>query len=317
MMSLTMRDIFIEEIYHRMKKDDRIFFLTADFGSPKLDLIRNDSVTKDNYLNVGIAEANLINLATGLALEGFTVYSYAISAFISMRSYEQIRNNLALMSQLHKNLNVNMIGVGAGLSYDMSGPSHHCLEDLSIMRTLPNIEIFSPSDNILTEKFVDYSIKTKKPKYIRLDGKPLPNIYENNTYILENGFSELRKGKDICLVSTGYMTHTAIKVADTLEDYKIGIIDIFLLRPLNDNLFFETIKQYKYIITMEEGFINKGGLDSLVSSILDKKNWKSSLIRIGFDDKYVFDIGSRDFLHRLNRLDKDNIVRIIKGLKIE
>ncbi len=313
-MITTMRDVLIENIYHRMKIDDNIFFLTADFGSPKLDLIRKDFPY--NYINVGIAEANLINLSTGLALEGFTVYSYAISAFLSMRAYEQIRNNLALISQLKKNLNVNMISVGAGLSYDMSGPSHHCLEDLSIMRTLPNIEIFSPSDNILTEKFFDYSIKIKKPKYIRLDGKPLSNIYNDkiNDIKIEDGFYELKKGKDICIVSTGYMTHTALRVTDMLKEYKIGVIDIFLLRPFNDNLFFNIISKYRYVITIEEAFINKGGLDGLVSSILDRKNSDIKLIRIGFEDKYVFDIGGRNYLHMLNNLDENSIIKVIKTI---
>lgn len=311
--NITMRDVLIEIIYDRMKYDENIFFVTADFGSPKLDLIRKDF--KNRFLNVGIAEQNLINISTGLALEGFTVYAYAISAFITMRGFEQIRNNLSLMAQF-KDLNVNMIGVGTGLSYDMSGPSHHCLEDISVMRTLPNIQIFSPSDNNLVKKFVNYSINCKNPKYIRLDGKPLPNIYDNIDFKIENGFYEFKKGENICLISTGYMTHTAIKSIDILANKNnIGIIDIFMLRPLDVDLFYEKIKDYKTIITMEEGFINKGGLDSLISSILDSKNSNIKLIRIGFEDKYVFDIGSRYYLHRLNNLDENSIIRTIKVIK--
>lgn len=316
----TMRDVFIEQINHRMCEDDNIFFLCADFGSPKLDDLKKKF--KDRFINVGIAEQNLINVSTGLALEGYTVYVYAIAPFLTMRAYEQIRINLSLQSQL-KDINVNLLGVGAGLSYDVSGPTHHCLEDISIMRTLPNIMIFSPSDWILTRKFVDYSIKIKKPKYIRLDGKPLSRIYEDiDDSMLKNGFIELKKGKDICLISTGYMTHTAIKVVDIFKDYynnkdcdnKIGIVDVFLLKPLNDDLLFETIKEYKCAITIEEAFINKGGMDSVISNIIDKKNSNIELIRIGFKDKYVFDIGSRDYLHRLNNLDEDSIVETIKLL---
>lgn len=315
----AMRDVFIEQIYHRMHEDNNIFFLCADFGSPKLDSIRKDF--KDRFINVGIAEQNLINISTGLALEGYTVYSYAIAPFLIMRAYEQIRINLSLHAQL-KDINVNLIGVGAGLSYDVSGPTHHCLEDISIMRTLPNIVIFSPSDWTLTQKFVDYSIKIKKPKYIRLDGKPLPQIYKDiDDTTLNNGFSELKKGKEICLISTGYMTHTAIKVANIFRNYdnkdfddKIGVIDIFLLRPLNEDLLFETIKNYDNVITMEEAFINKGGLDSLLSNILCRKNSDVKLVRIGFGDNYVFNIGSRDYLHRLNNLDENYIIRTVKSL---
>lgn len=310
----TMRDVFIEQIYHRMHEDQNIFFLCADFGSPKLDYIREDF--KDRFINVGIAEQNLINVSTGLALEGYTVYAYAIAPFLTMRAYEQIRVNLSLHAQL-RDINVNLIGVGAGLSYDVSGPTHHCLEDISIMRTLPNITVFSPSDWVLAQKFVDYSIMVKKPKYIRFDGKPLAQIYENiDDVILENGFCEIKKGNEICLVSTGYMTHRAVNVANMLakDNISVGVIDAFLLKPVNEDFLFKSIKKYKYIITLEEAFINKGGLDSLVSCVMDSKNSNIKLKRMGFKDAYVFDIGSRDYLHKLNKMDEESIIKIIKEI---
>ena len=310
----AMRDVFIEQIYHRMHEDQDIFFLCADFGSPKLDYIREDF--KDRFINVGIAEQNLINVSTGLALEGYTVYAYAIAPFLTMRAYEQIRVNLSLHAQLRE-INVNLIGVGAGLSYDVSGPTHHCLEDISIMRTLPNITVFSPSDWVLAQKFVDYSIRVKKPKYIRFDGKPLAQIYENiDDLTLENGFCEIKKGSEICLVSTGYMTHRAVNVANMLaeDDISVGVIDAFLLKPMNENEFFETVKRYKCVITIEEAFINKGGLDSLVSCVVDSNNSNIKLKRMGFKDAYVFDIGSRDYLHKINNLDEESIIKIIKEI---
>src|SRR4030043_1505192 len=107
-----MRDVFIEQIYNRMVKDDNLFFVSADFGSPKLDNLREKF--KDRFINVGIAEQNLINISTGLALEGYIVYAYAIAPFLTMRAYEQIRN-LSLLSQI-KEVNLNLIGVGIGLS---------------------------------------------------------------------------------------------------------------------------------------------------------------------------------------------------------
>lgn len=303
-----MRDIFIEGIYERMNKNKQIFFLSADFGSPALDKLRKDF--KDRFINVGIAEQNLINIATGLALEDYTVYAYAIAPFITMRAYEQIRQNLSISSQI-KPLNVNLIGVGAGLSYDVSGPSHHCLEDISIMRLLPNFVVFSPSDRKLVEEFVDYSIKIKMPKYLRFDSKPLPLIYANiNDLNLENGFYELLKGKKLCLVSTGYMTHTALKAAEEIGN--IGVVDIFILKPFNGNLLFKTLKKYEYIITLEEGFINNGGLDSLISSLLHDYQSAIKLKRLGFKDKYVFDLGDRKYLHKLNNLDEKSIIKIIK-----
>ena len=312
----TMRDVFIDGIFHKMEEDEDIFFISADFGSPMLDKLRDKF--KDRFINVGIAEQNLINISTGLALEGFTVYAYAIAPFLTMRAFEQIRINLSLHAQF-KAVNVNFIGVGAGLSYDVSGPTHHCLEDISIIRTLPNIILFSPSDWVLAQEFIDYSINVKKPKYLRFDGKPLNNIYESMENVgLDDGFKEIKKGNEICLISTGYMTHTAIKTADTLakDGIKAGVTDVFLLKPINENLFIETLKDYKYLITIEEAFINKGGLDSLVSSIIDKYDLNIKLKRIGFKDAYVFDVGGREYLHKINNLDDISIAKCIKDVLI-
>ena len=305
----AMRDVFIEAIYDRMRGDDTLFFLTADFGSPKLDKIREEF--PENFINVGIAEQNLINVATGLALEGFTVYAYAIAPFLTMRAYEQIRNNLSLLSQI-KDLNVNIVGVGAGLSYDVSGPTHHCLEDISIMRTLPNISVFSPSDWVLAGSFVDYSIKVKKPKYLRFDSKPTPRIYESiGNDDLRKGFYELAKGEKVCLVSTGFVTHNALRAVQGLveDNIHVGLIDLFLLRPLDEDAFFNSLKRYDCIITIEEAFKNRGGLDSLVSAVLESREAGARIRRMGFDDKYVFEMGGRDFLHKLYGLDQESIMR--------
>ena len=310
----AMRDCFIEGLCQRMKQDKSIFFLCADFGSPKLDKLREKF--PDRFINVGIAEQNLINIATGLALEGFTVYAYAIAPFLIMRAYEQIRINLSLHAQLKK-ININLVGVGAGLSYDVSGPTHHCLEDITIMRALPNIEVISPSDWVLAEKFIDYSIKVKKPKYLRFDGKPLPKIYNGSERVkIGNGFYEFRKGSRVCFVSTGIMTHKALNASKILSKQGIsaGVIDIFMLKPINADALYEVLKKYEAIVVLEEAFINKGGLDSLILGILNSKRSKIKVKNMGFSDSYVFDIGSRDYLHKLNKLDEASIIKNAKEL---
>jgi transketolase len=306
-----MRDCLIEKICDEMSKNKKIFFLSADFGALALDRLRTKF--KDRFINVGIAEQNLINISTGLAMEGFIVFAYGISAFISMRCYEQLRINLSLFSQF-RNINVNLIGVGSGLSYDISGPSHHCLEDISIIRTLPNFILFSPSDYILTEKFTKFAISVKKPKYMRLDGKPLPQIYNSIRSInLENGFYELIEGEKVCMVSTGFMTHKALKVANKLKNkISVGVIDVFLLKPINEDLLLDSLKKYRYIITIEEAFINKGGLDSIISNLLVSKAHNIRLQRIGFNDTHIFTVGNREYLHRLHGLDEENIIAVIE-----
>jgi transketolase len=175
--------------------------------------------------------------------------------------------------------------------------------------------LFSPSDLKLTEKFVDYSIRIKKPKYLRLDGKPLPQIYDSiKDSEFQNGFKELVKGEKICLVSTGYMSHKALRVANLLNErqIRVGVIDLFMLKPLNEELFSETINPYDYVVTLEEAFINKGGLDSLVTNILTRRNSKFRIKRMGFEDTYIFDMGSREHLHKLNNLDEESIIKVIE-----
>lgn len=308
----VMRDAFIEKLYERMFTDDSIFFVSADFGAPALDKLRANFA--DRFINVGIAEQNLINVATGLALEGFKVYAYAIAPFISMRAYEQIRTSVSILSQI-RDININLIGVGAGLSYDVTGPTHHCLEDSCIMMVLPNFVVFSPSDPVLSEKFVDYTLQYSGPKYIRLDGKPQPTLYsEEDNISFDNGFSELRKGTDVCIVSTGYMTHLALKTAKLLsqDNIQTGVVDVYFLKPFNEKLLLKILSEYKHVVTMEESFLNKGSLDSIIGNLCFSNRLFIGMTKLGFGDKYVFDVGNREHLYKLNKLDQENIIKKIK-----
>ncbi len=310
----VMRDILIEEIYQRMKGNNKIFFLSADFGSPALDRLREDF--PDRFINVGIAEQNLISIAAGLGLEGYTVFAYAIAPFLSMRAFEQIRISLALMAQTRE-VNVNLIGVGAGLSYDVTGPTHHCLEDIALMRLLPNVNVVSPADASFMGDIATYAISSNKPCYIRLDGKALPRLYPSGSQpLFSDGFSSLRTGKKICLVSTGYMTHVALQVADALgkEGCPVGLVDVFLLKNLNTSKLQSELRSYDILVTLEEGFIWRGGLDSLVASLTLSSKTPKPVYPLGFNDAYIFEVGDRKHLHEVAGLGVDRIVEQIKTL---
>ena len=309
----AMRDVFLEKLYKKMFVDDSIFFITADFGAPTLDKIRTDF--PDRFINVGIAEQNLINVSVGLALEGFKVYVYGIALFLTLRAYEQIRTNISMFTQI-RDLNINLIGVGIGLSYDVVGPTHHCLEDSCIMNVLPGFTIFTPSDATMAGEFVDYSLKHSGPKYIRLDGKPQPDLYiAKNIIPFHDGFCEARKGKDVCIISSGHMTHLALETASLLgkqETISTGVIDQFFLKPFNEEKLLKILSVYRHIVTMEEAFINKGSLDSIIEHLCFSNRLFVGMTKFGFDDKYVFEVGNREHLHKVNGLDQDSIVNKIK-----
>jgi len=304
-----MRDSFIDGVYDLMRKRSDIFFLSADFGSPSLDKIRYDFPKK--FFNVGIAEQDLIGIAAGLALEGFIIYAYAIASFLSMRAFEQIRVNLSLMGQI-KPMNVNLVSVGAGVSYDIAGATHHCLEDISLMRLLPHIELFSPSDSILAGGFVKHSLNTGI-KYLRLDGKSLENIYVNNKPDFDDGFSCLRSGSSLCIVATGYMTHSALKVSDILkaDGLSCSVIDMFLLKKFKSKKLADFLKQHKYIFTIEEGFTGVGGLDACIMPLVPRGAYFKNF---GFSANYCFASGTRDFLHKQVGLHPLTIANQIKEI---
>ncbi|HIP13112.1 MAG TPA: transketolase [Arcobacter sp.] len=297
----AMRDVFLQSLYEKMETNKKIFFVTADFGSPILDKIREDYPNR--FINVGIAEQNLVNVATGLALEGFIVYAYAIAPFITMRCYEQIRVNVSVLSHVRP-MNINLIGVGAGVSYAMSGPTHHCLEDLSIMKTLPNMEVFSPSDYMTAEAYVERTLAIKKPKYIRFDAKPMIAL-EDEIQDFDNGFRVLQNGKKLAIISTGYMSQKAMEI---VKDFDITLIDLYFLNNYDKSKLKNALKDIDNIITIEEAFKSCGGLDAEINfNFKDKK-----IINLGFEKKYTFEIGSREFVHEENGIGVDDIINEIK-----
>ncbi|OSM05201.1 transketolase family protein [Magnetofaba australis] len=293
----TMRDALIARVHEAMATDERIFFLSADMGAPVLDHIRADF--KDRFINVGIAEQNLVNVAAGLAHEGWTVYALAIAPFY-LRAYEQIRINLSLAQHLRP-MNVTMLGVGVGVSYDVSGPTHHCLEDISAMRVLPRLTVCSPADWVTSHAFYETTRDVASPKYLRCDSKPNEAIYTDTDMLdFTKGFHELIQGERVCLVTTGYMTQKALRTLDGLKDPSIGLVDLYMLTEgLNEAALFETLSRYDRIITLEEAFTNRGGIDSLVSNLLHNNHSTIPMERFGFDNQYHFKFGTRDYLHDL------------------
>lgn len=292
----AMRDTFLLSVYEAMLQDPDIFFVSADFGSPVLDKIRADRA--DRFINVGIAEQNLINVSAGLALEGFKVFAYAIAPFITMRCFEQIRVSLGLLSEVRP-MNVNLIGVGAGYSYVVSGPTHQCYEDITLMRAMPNMHIFSPADQLVAASLPARCLRSNGPKYVRLDAQVLPVLYGDALPNLDDGFQVHRTGEKICLLATGYMLHTAMKAAERLAaaGISVGVVDLFDLSKFDTAKLNAVLAEYRGVATMEEGFSGRGGLDAMMFNHIAQHDLKLTMLNIGVTGGYRFEIGERQTLH--------------------
>lgn len=293
---IAMRDALLSRIWAAMDADDAIFFTCADFGSPVLDKIRSDF--PDRFVNVGVAEQNLINVSAGLALEGYKVFAYAIAPFITMRCYEQVRVSLALLSEVRP-MNVNLIGVGAGYSYVVSGPTHQCYEDITLMRALPNFRVLSPSDHETAASLFDICIDNSGPKYLRLDAQVLPLVGVQQKLQLEDGFRVLRGGAQICVISTGYMTQVAAKVLNRLQaaGHSFTHIDLFDITHFDHDKMEALLRSHEGIVTMEEGFKGRGGVDSMFFDYVNSRCVPIKHLNIGVTGTYQFELGTRTDLH--------------------
>ncbi len=294
---MRMRDSFLQAMKDRMAAEQDIFFLTADFGSPVLDGVRQDF--PDRFVNMGISEQNTVNVATGLSLEGYRVVAYAIAPFITMRCLEQIRINLAILSQVRP-MNVTLVGVGAGYSYAVSGPTHQALEDIALMRALPNMGVWSPADASTATAMAHQALNEPGVRYLRLDGHPLPNVGEAPTAEdLRRGFRlGGSPGAAVAIASTGYMSHLAIAVRDELEAGGIPVrtVDMMNLSSPDADALRAELAPCRAILTMEEGFIGRGGLDGLLTMQLAPRLPKAKWAHAGLAPHYSFEIGPRDDL---------------------
>ena len=302
----TMRDAFFDKLYEIAIRDRGVMVVSADMGAPSLDKFRKDLGSQ--FVNVGIAEQNMVTIATGLALEGKKVFVYAIMPFATLRCYEIIKVDLSLM-----NIPVAIIGVGAGFGYDDSGPTHHSTEDITVMRVLPNMTIFSPSDIVMTADFARMSYEMEGPSYLRLDRQVLPVIYQQGTDFSNGSFS-LKSGEDVCIISTGNMVHRALEVSSRLGEQSVnaGVIDLYRLKPINTKLLLDSISKNKCIVTLEEHLL-AGGLGSIIAEVFSDNGVNVRLKRIGIQDRYYYAYGGRNNIQSICGLDTDSVAEAILG----
>lgn len=306
-----MRNTFISKLIDIAQKDKKIFLLVGDLGFSVVEPFAEKY--PDRFLNCGVAEQNMTGIAAGLALEGYKVFTYSIANFNTLRCVEQIRNDIC-----YHNLDVTVVSVGGGLSYGSLGYSHHAIQDIAIMGSMPNISLLLPGDPIETKWCMEYAYKNKNPKYLRLGKTGEKNIHDKNDTFSRICCLHTEENNDVAIVSTSNMLSTAKKVRDEIanEEVKSSLYSV----PIIDSYFNDEIKKisqkHKYIFTIEEHF-NLLGFGSIVKQSLELEN--SKVFSFGIDHSLCKEVGSQDYLRKIAGLSScdlsNKIISIYKHFR--
>ncbi len=304
-----MRDTFSKLLAEAAQKDDRLLLLTGDHGYALFDQFRK--VSSDRFINCGIAEQNMVGMAAGLAKGGFRPVVYGLAAFVPMRVLEQIK-----MDVCYENLPVILVGDGAGIVYGQLGASHQCSEDVSALRPIPNIEIYSPADRHELVYCFEKMRERDVPAYLRFGKADCGDIHKGPVNVplgdlipVSLGFAGTAgSGNKIALIATGSMVSRAVEVQKRLP--RASVWSAPMLLPINANQIREICGANQVVIAMEEHSIN-GGLGSIIAEVSSEMNAGSArarVIRIGIDGKFSELCGSYNYLMKAHGLDIESIL---------
>ena len=300
-----MRIAFLNTITRLARKNPQLMLLTGDLGFSIFEPFQKEF--PNQFLNAGVSEQNMTGVAAGLALEGKLPIIYSIVPFVTMRNFEQIRNDIC-----YQNLNVKIVGVGAGFSYGIYGHTHYGLEDIALMRVLPNMTIFSPGDPLETIAAVKKAMTIKGPVYIRLGKAGEPNIHQKIPKLRIGDGLVLEEGKDVTIFVTGVLLPLALEVCSKLKQksMSISLISMPVLKPINSSFIVAHTKGAKLVVSIEEHSVI-GGLGSAIAEILSEQKESPRLIRMGAMNKFHKKTGSQKYMRNKNKLSKQAIVNEI------
>lgn len=261
--------------------DERIIVLDADLSkSTKTDTFKK--VYPERHFNMGIAEGNMMAVAAGLATTGKIVFASTFAIFASERACEQIRNSIC-----YPKLNVKIGATHAGLTVGEDGASHQCIEDMAIMRALPNMVVLSPCDATETDQAIKAAIEHDGPVYIRLGRLGVEDVYDPATFKFELGKGiQVKDGSDVTLVATGLMVQESLKAAEILAGDGISarVIDIHTIKPIDTDILVKAAKETGVIVTVEEHNVS-GGLGGAVCEALSQ-NYPCLVKMVGVQEKF-------------------------------
>ncbi len=288
------------------KNDKDIVVLCSDSrGSASLTEFANTH--PDQFVEVGVAEQNLVSISAGLASCGKKPFAASPACFLSMRSAEQIKVDVA-----YSNTNVKLLGISGGISYGALGMTHHSTNDIAVMASIPNMRVYIPSDRFQTEKLIRALLKDEKPAFIRVGRNPVEDVYsEGNVPFEMDKATILQQGNDITLIACGELVIEAKRAGEKLKEKGINarVIDMYCIKPMDREAVVKAAKETKGIITIEE-HTRFGGMGSMVSQIVAAQVPNTRVVNLALPDTPVITGKSKE-VFKYYGLDSDGIVKSV------
>lgn len=306
-----MKNAFFKTLYELTGEDPRIQFVKSDMAY----IPDFQNAFPEHYLDVGIAEQNMIGIAAGMAKEGMMPFTYSIVNFATMRCLEQIRDDIA-----YHNLNVKIISCGQGFDYGALGTTHHATEDLAIMRVIPDMVVFCPCDPVETVAVVKAAAAFQGPCFIRngLGGEPV--LHEGNLKDFQIGKSyPLLDGQDILLLVSGSIANDAVLAALQLrkQGFDVGVYSFPTVKPLDSEFICSALNSARLIVTVEEHSVIGGFGGAVAEFIAEAPEKKARFKRIGIQDMFSHEIGSKEYLKHYYKIGAQSIEEAVRNIMYE
>lgn len=304
-MAQETRNAYGEALAKLVAENENIVVLDADL-TKSTKTVEAKKVAPERHFNAGIAECNMMGMAAGLAASGKTVFASSFAVFATGRAFEIIRNSIC-----YPHLNVKVCATHAGLSVGEDGASHQAIEDVAIMRSLPNMRVFVPCDQYETKAVIDYVSKIDGPCYVRMGRGKVEDVYNENTEFCFDKIDVLKEGKDVCLVAMGLMVQEALKAAEMLKEKGIdaGVVNVSTIKPIDKEGIMNVLRSYPRVYVLEEHNIY-GGLFSSVAEVKAESDVSTPVTPIGVNDTFGESGKAKDVLKKYG-LTADHVVEVV------
>jgi transketolase len=303
-----MRNAFAAEINAQAASDPRVVLLSGDIGNRLFDPIKASA--PDRFLNCGVAEANMMTVAAGMAMNGLRPVVYTIAPFVTTRCLEQIRVDVC-----YHQLPVVIVGVGAGLSYASLGATHHSCEDIALLRALPNMSVVSPADAHEVRGALRAALRHNGPVYLRIGKKGEPLVHDHEPDFSIGKAIVIRPGRQVVFLANGTVVKVALDAADRLvrEGLSPEVVSFHTVKPLDETTLARAFDEFDLVVTVEEHSV-VGGLGSSVAEwMADTGPRRARLLRVGTPDRFLEQAGEQEHAREIFGLTPEHIAGRVRA----